>query len=86
MDIMKASGQAVIEFILVLFVALTIMGVISIGLKRMIYDFWFTMACEIIAPCPTCNPGEEMAAKLNSEYFRLSQDSRPICPTKTFTQ
>jgi hypothetical protein len=59
------SGQAVIEYILMVMVALTIVSALSYGMKRVLLHVWMQMACEITAPCPHCQKPPELKATAN---------------------
>ncbi len=55
----QQSGQAVVEYILMLLVAMGLMAVISKGMKKTLGLFWKGLSSEIAAPCPGCPPREE---------------------------
>lgn len=55
----QQSGQAVVEYILMLLVAMGLMAVISRGMKKTLQVFWKGLSSEIAAPCPGCPPREE---------------------------
>jgi hypothetical protein len=51
------SGQAIVEYILILALALSLVSVIAIGLRKSMFSLWKFMATDITAPCPGCkNP------------------------------
>ena len=58
------SGQGLIEYILMLAVAISIFGALANGFKRIILSTWQKMACEVAAPCPGCAPPEGVDNKL----------------------
>jgi Flp pilus assembly pilin Flp len=53
------GGQAVVEYILMLAVALTIVITISQGMRGSLLGFWKTLSREIAAACPGCPPVAE---------------------------
>lgn len=54
----EEEGQVIVEYILMITVALAIVGTLGFAFRR-IYQFLHQlMACEITAPCPHC-PAEE---------------------------
>jgi hypothetical protein len=60
----KESGQGILEYILMLAVAVSIFSVLANGFKRIVLTMWQQMACEIAAPCPGCAPPESVRNKL----------------------
>jgi hypothetical protein len=50
------QGQAVLEYILMLLVALGVVTTISIGFKQSLFSIWGLFSREISAPCPACQP------------------------------
>ena len=50
------SGQTLVEFMLTLMVAVSMVVIISLGFKRSLRTFWIKLAREISAPCPKCEP------------------------------
>ena len=54
------SGQAVVEYILMLLVALSMATALMVSLKRIRSTFMMQVVCEVAAPCPTCAPAEEV--------------------------
>jgi len=53
------SGQALIEFFLLLLVIVMIVGTMKNGLKYLTVKLWQFMARKIAAPCPACDAGLE---------------------------
>lgn len=53
------SGQALIEFFLLLLVIVAIVGSMKSGLRWLTVKLWQFMARKIAAPCPTCDAGLE---------------------------
>jgi Flp pilus assembly pilin Flp len=53
------SGQALIEFFLLLLVIVAIVGSMKNGLRWLTVKLWQFMARKIAAPCPSCDAGLE---------------------------
>lgn len=53
------SGQAIIEFFLLLLVTIGVVSFLKSGLKRVTVKFWSFLAKRIAAPCPTCDAGSD---------------------------
>jgi Flp pilus assembly pilin Flp len=53
------SGQALIEFFLLLLVVVLIVGTMKNGLRLITVKLWQFMARKIAAPCPSCDAGLE---------------------------
>jgi Flp pilus assembly pilin Flp len=53
------SGQALIEFMLLLLVMVMIVGGMKDSLKVITAKLWQFMAKKIAAPCPACDAGVE---------------------------
>lgn len=53
------SGQGVLEFMLVLFATVAIVGALKISLKAVTVKLWGMFAKRIAAPCPACDAGQE---------------------------
>jgi len=53
------SGQALVEFFLLLLVIVMIVGTMKNGLRWLTVKLWQFMAKKIAAPCPTCDAGLE---------------------------
>ncbi len=53
------SGQALIEFFLLLVVIVMIVGTMKNGLKWLTVKLWQFMSKKIAAPCPGCDAGLE---------------------------
>jgi len=50
-------GQAVVEYVLMLLMALAVVTTISVGFKKSLFSIWGVFAKEISAPCPgNCQP------------------------------
>jgi Flp pilus assembly pilin Flp len=52
--IRNQQGQAVLEYMLMLSVALAVVTTISIGFKKSLFTIWGIFSKEISAPCPGC--------------------------------
>jgi Flp pilus assembly pilin Flp len=48
------SGQAVIEYILMVIMLAVTMAVVIRNTNRTIYRFWTVLALEVAIPCPDC--------------------------------
>jgi Flp pilus assembly pilin Flp len=53
------SGQALIEFFLLLIVIVMIVGTMKNGLRWLTVKLWQFMSRKIAAPCPSCDAGLE---------------------------
>ncbi len=53
------SGQALVEFFLLLLVIVMIVGTMKNGLRWITVKLWQFMARKIAAPCPSCDAGLE---------------------------
>ncbi len=53
------SGQAVVEYILMLVVALSIVVGISKGMRGSLMGLWKSLTQEVSAACPGCPPPRE---------------------------
>jgi hypothetical protein len=53
------SGQALVEFFLVLIVMVMIVGSMKNGLRYLTVKLWQFMSRKIAAPCPSCDAGQE---------------------------
>jgi Flp pilus assembly pilin Flp len=49
-------GQAVVEYILMLVLALSVVTVIGLGFRKTLFKLWTLFAQEISAACPGCPP------------------------------
>ncbi|MCC7441377.1 MAG: hypothetical protein IT285_07080 [Bdellovibrionales bacterium] len=58
------GGQAIVEYVVMLGVTVTIVGTLAQGLRAIILVLWQTMTCDISAACPTCPPAEEIRNKI----------------------
>lgn len=60
------DGQAIVEYLLMLMVAISIVAILASGVRRIVLGLWQVMACEISAACPHCPPPEEVVGKIAS--------------------
>ena len=51
------SGQAILEFILLLLAVIAVTGSLKAMLKYMTAKVWALFARKVAAPCPTCDAG-----------------------------
>jgi Flp pilus assembly pilin Flp len=56
--LMDESGQAIVEFMLLLLVVVGIVSALKTGLKKLTVKIWFLFARRIAAPCPGCDAGQ----------------------------
>ncbi|MCM2324785.1 MAG: hypothetical protein NDJ90_16115 [Oligoflexia bacterium] len=50
------SGQAVLEYVLMIALAVSIVALLGIGIRRSVIMVWDRMSRDIAAPCPRCPP------------------------------
>lgn len=55
----EESGQAVIEFLLLLLVTIAIVSTLKTSVKKTTAKFWSYLAKKIAAPCPSCDAGSD---------------------------
>ncbi len=48
------SGQAIVEYVIILAMVVSVVTMMSSQLRRALFTFWETMAKEISAACPDC--------------------------------
>jgi hypothetical protein len=48
------TGQALVEYILMLSFAITLVILIQTGLRRSTFGLWKSFTCDIAAACPKC--------------------------------
>jgi Flp pilus assembly pilin Flp len=48
------SGQAVVEYMIMLVMVLTLMVAVSFAFRRAVRSFWQIITCEVSAACPNC--------------------------------
>ena len=61
----RRKGQAVVEYMAMILVALAIAGALGFGFRSLFLKVWMVMACEITAPCPGCAAPPELKAIAN---------------------
>lgn len=54
------KGQAVVEYILMLAVVVSLVVAMGVGFRRGLVQLWEKMAKDISAPCPGCVPPPEV--------------------------
>ena len=55
------GGQAIVEYVLALSVAISIVSIIATGFRKSLFKLWGFMTREIVAGCPGCKPPDEVA-------------------------
>ncbi|MFN7685679.1 MAG: hypothetical protein ACK5QT_09755 [Oligoflexia bacterium] len=51
------AGQAVVEYVLMIFLAVLLVATINGSLNRSVRSLWATIVNDVAAPCPKCpNP------------------------------
>jgi len=53
-------GQTIVEFILVLVIAISVVAILGKGLRSTLYGIWTFYSREISAACPGCPPDEKV--------------------------
>lgn len=48
------EGQAVVEYILMLVVTVSVVSIIGLGFRKTLFKLWSTFSREIAAACPGC--------------------------------
>ncbi len=48
------AGQAILEYILILGIAVSLAVTLHSAVRKNVNRFWLELSCEIAAPCPTC--------------------------------
>jgi Flp pilus assembly pilin Flp len=48
------DGQAVVEYLLVVSITITVTGMLAMGLRKTLFALWSTFAKDIVAACPGC--------------------------------
>jgi hypothetical protein len=54
------QGQAVFEYVLMVFIVFLLLGAIRFGVNRQKSVLLKEMVCKIAAPCPGCDPGDQI--------------------------
>ncbi len=60
------SGQAVVEYIILLALVVGLVAGISLIFRGTIYRFWAVIGAEVSAPCPGCTPVDEGIQRMRS--------------------
>lgn len=60
------QGQVLLEYILMIAVALGILAILGAGFTRIRDHLWQQMSCEVAAPCPGCPPPESVRNQLTN--------------------
>lgn len=55
------NGQAILEFILAMLIAVSIVSAFTMGMRRTVGRFWKQLTCEVVAGCPKCQAPEELS-------------------------
>ena len=50
------EGQAVVEYILMILMAVSVVTIIGVGFRKTLFKLWTLFAQEISAGCPGCPP------------------------------
>lgn len=58
-------GQAVIEYVLMVLVAMSMVFAFNYGLRNVALKLWMQMTCEVTAPCPHCPTPESVKNAAN---------------------
>lgn len=59
------KGQAIIEYILLLGLVITLVAVLGRGFRTIQNRVWMEMACVVAAPCPNCPPPRAVQIRAN---------------------
>ncbi|MBN21358.1 MAG: hypothetical protein CL678_08740 [Bdellovibrionaceae bacterium] len=62
---LKNEGQAILEYIILMAVAFSIVASIGLAFRGLIFNIWQQITCEVSAPCPSCPPSEEIKNRLS---------------------
>ncbi len=57
------SGQAVLEYILMLSLAVGVVVIIAVGFRRSIFHVWKGFTRDVAAACPACPANDEAQFK-----------------------
>ncbi|MEK7690577.1 MAG: hypothetical protein AAB425_06120 [Bdellovibrionota bacterium] len=57
------KGQAVVEYVLSLLMAMAVLGIIATGFRRTLIALWVGLAKDVAAPCPGCPPPPEIKTR-----------------------
>jgi hypothetical protein len=59
------KGQALIEYILILALVVTVVAVMGRGFRAIQNRVWMEITCLVAAPCPGCQPPREVQLRAN---------------------
>ena len=62
----EENGQAIVEYILMLSLAISLIGALGFAFQKIIAYLWQVYTREVTALCPNCPPPEEVKNKLFS--------------------
>ena len=71
------EGQAVIEFVLMIAVVLSIFVALRFGFQNIRNFLWMEMSCQVVAPCPGCAVSDEFNAKAQARAPGSCRRNRP---------
>lgn len=57
------AGQAVLEYVLMLSLAVGVVVIIAVGFRRSIFHVWKGFARDVAAACPACPANDEAQFK-----------------------
>lgn len=58
------QGQALVEYVLMLAVALSVVGIVGYGFRRIVLHAWQAVTCDVAAACPRCPVDEEIKNRI----------------------
>ncbi len=59
-----SRGQAIVEYLLMIVVALALLSVIGIAFRKIVAHLWQQMTCEVSAACYNCPPEDQIRNKI----------------------
>ena len=59
-DRLKNSGQAIIEFIMMMAAAIAMALLLGAGFQKSAGGLWKSIFCEVSAPCPSCSAPDQV--------------------------
>jgi len=54
------AGQALIEYVLLIAITISLVTIMATGLRRTVFSLWGFYTKAIAAPCPGCPPPSEV--------------------------
>jgi len=60
------KGQALIEYVLMIFVVISVVGILGYGFREILLSVWQLMSCDITAACPSCPVDPSIKNKIAS--------------------